>query len=130
MCENSLLDKPSQIFNCDETGIPLSPKSHRVIDHIGSKNPSYVTSDSKEQIMVLACVGASGYCMPPFVLFARRKLNPDLVRHEVPGTLYGMSSKGWMDLELFSEWFTQHFLVHAPLARPLVLLMDGHSSPI
>ena len=128
LCENSLLDKPSQIFNCDETGIPLSPKSHRVIDHIGSKNPSYVTSDSKEQVTVLACVSASGYCMPPFVLFARRKLNPDLVRHEVPGTLYGMSSKGWIDLELFSEWFARHFLVHAPSARPLLLLMDGHSS--
>lgn len=126
--ENDLLDKPSQIFNCDETGIPLSPKSHKIVDRVGSKNPSYVTSNSKEQVTVLACVNASGYCMPPFVLFARKKLNPDMVRHEVPGTLYGLSSKGWMDLQLFSDWFTHHFLVHAPSARPLLLLMDGHAS--
>ena len=128
LCENDLLDKPGQIFNCDETGMPLSPKSHKIVDRVGSKNPSYVTSNSKEQVTVLACVNAAGYCMPPFVLFARKKLNPDMVRREIPGTMYGLSNKGWMDLELFSDWFTHHFLVHAPAARPLLLIMDGHAS--
>ena len=47
---------------------------------------------------------------------------------EVPGTVYGLSKNGWIDSELFDLWFTQHFLLHAPPARPLLLLMDGHST--
>ena len=33
-----------------------------------------------------------------------------------------------MDGELFTDWFHRHFLFHAPSARPLLLLLDGHSS--
>ena len=47
---------------------------------------------------------------------------------EIPGTLYGLSGSGWMDSVLFEEWFTSHFLVHAPSIRPLLLLLDGHAS--
>ena len=47
---------------------------------------------------------------------------------DVPGTVYGLSENGWMDGELFEEWFKHHFLVHAPPARPLLLLLDGHVS--
>ena len=44
-----------------------------------------------------------------------------------PGTIYGMSDKGWTDQELFIFWL-KHFLSHAVPARPLLLLLDGHSS--
>ena len=47
---------------------------------------------------------------------------------EVPGTLYGMSPNGWMDQELFCDWFFKHFLIHVVSERPLLLLLDGHSS--
>ena len=47
---------------------------------------------------------------------------------EVPGTTYGLSSNGWIDMDLFKGWFETHFLRHAVSARPLLLLLDGHSS--
>jgi len=28
---------------------------------------------------------------------------------EVPGTTYGLSDTGWMDMQLFKEWLVQHF---------------------
>ena len=46
----------------------------------------------------------------------------------VPGTLFAFSPKGWIDTELFENWFFHHFLVYAPPVRPLLLLLDGHSS--
>ena len=58
-----------------------------------------------------------GYCIPPFVIFDRKTLNPSLTTGEVPGTSYGLSSNGWMDQNLFSDWFSHHFLVYAPAAR-------------
>ena len=36
--------------------------------------------------------------------------------------------KGWIDRELFEEWFMQHLLTHIPPQRPVLLLLDGHSS--
>ena len=62
------------------------------------------------------------------VIWDRKRLRPELTVEEVPGTIYGLSAKGWMDQELFDAWFHCHFLKYAPLAHLLLLLMDGHSS--
>ena len=35
---------------------------------------------------------------------------------------------GKMDGKIFLEWFEHHFLEYAPSGRPLLLLLDGHSS--
>ena len=126
--DNNLLDSPSQIFNCDETGLPLEHTPSSVVGIVGQKHPRALTSGNKKQITVLGCVNASGYAIPLLVIFARKSLNPLLIVNEVPGTMYGLSDTGWMDSEIFSNWFTHHFLVHAPASRPLLLLLDSHST--
>ncbi len=55
-------------------------------------------------------------------------LKPELTAGEVPGTFYGLSPNGWIDSKLFEQWFLHHFLAYAPPIRPLLLLLDGHSS--
>ena len=125
---NGILNKPMHIFNCDETGMPLNPKGTKVIAKKGSKSPSTICGDTKTHITVLACVSANGYSHPPFVIFDRKTLNPELTLGEVPGTLYRLSDNGWITSDLFYHWFNNHFLLYAPKSRPLLLLMDGHSS--
>ena len=122
---NDLMDKPAQIFNCDETGMPLNHKPSSVI---AKKHPRTVTSSNKKQITVLACCNAAGYTIPPLVLFGRKNLNHDLTVGEVPGTMYGLTANGWMDGDVMESWFTHHFLTNAPASRPLLLLLDGHST--
>jgi len=87
-----------------------------------------ITSGDKTNVTVLACVSASGYALPPMIIFNRKNLTPELTRGETLGTIYGLSSSGCIDSELFSEWFLRHFLEYTPSPRPLVLLLDGHSS--
>ena len=110
------------------SGFSLSPKSPKVVCSSGMNVVSHITSETKTQITVLACTNASGYVLPPFVIFDRKTLNPQLTIGEVAGTIYGLSSKGWIDKCLFSEWFFNHFLLYAPATRPLLLILDGHSS--
>ena len=62
------------------------------------------------------------------VIFDRKTLTPELTKGEIPGTLYGLSSNGWIDMELFSGWLCNHFLKFASKFRPLLLLLDGHAS--
>ena len=82
----------------------------------------------KSQVTVLACANAAGNILPPMIVYKRKNLTPQLMADEVDGTIYGLSPSGWMDGELFQEWFHYHFLRHAPAARPLLLLLDGHLS--
>ena len=124
LVSNDLLNKPAQIFNCDETGIPLCHKTGKVITDKKQKHPYTVTSGDKTQITVLACGNEAGYAIPPMVIYDRKGLNPEWLIGEVPGTAYGLSDNGWMDSELSQN----HFLHTAPKARPLLLIMDGHST--
>jgi hypothetical protein len=126
--ESELEEQPCQIFNLDESGFPLNPKPPKVANCKGEKQPVCTTSNEKSQITVLSCASAGGYAIPPFVIFNRKALRPEMTIGEVPGTMYGLSGSGWMDSEIFENWFTNHFLLYAPPSRPLLLLMDGHSS--
>ena len=69
-----------------------------------------------------------GYRLPPMIIYDRKTLHEDMVKGEIGRTLYGLSSKGWIDEELFEMWFKYHFLRYALPERPVLLLMDGHSS--
>ena len=84
-----------------------------------------MSTGTNGQVTVLACYNAAGYTIPATVIFDRKTLKPERTSGEVPGTMYGLSSSGWVDTELFELWFCQ---AHTPPARPLLLLIDGHSS--
>ena len=128
LLQNDLLTSPHRIFNCDESGFSLEHRPGKQITLRGTKQFSSVTSGDKSNITILACCSAAGYIMPPMVIFDRKCLKPDLTRGEVPGTIYGLSANGWIDSELFEEWFDGHFLACIPPQRPVLLLLDGHSS--
>ena len=126
--KNHLIGKPGRIFNCDESGIPLQHRPGRRIALKGQKHVNVLTSGNKSNITVLACISASGCAITPMVIYNRKNLTPELTKGEIEGTIYGLSSSGWIDAELFLEWFNGHFLQYAPSVRPLLLLLDGHSS--
>ena len=128
LADNCLRDKPCQIFNVDETGMPLDSHCQMGIYKVGTKTPALITSGNKAQVTVVGCVSAAGLLLPPMVIWDRKTLSPDLCDGEVPGTVYGLSDRGWIDMELFDIWFSNHFLRYAPRARPILLLLDGHSS--
>lgn len=123
-----LKNKPSQIYNCDESGMPLQHKMPKIITRKGMKKVRQCSSGNKTQISILGCASAAGQTIPLMVVFSGKHFNNALSTGEVPGTFYGMSPNGWMDQELFSDWFSKHFLSHAVSARPLLLLLDRHSS--
>ena len=126
--ENGLKDHPERIYNMDESGIPLDPKPPKVIAVRGQKKVRYRCSGNKTQITILGCCSGTGQAMPPFLIFDAKQLNHQWTHGEVPGTRYGLSDSGWTDRDLFHGWLENHFLAHAVPGRPLLLLVDGHSS--
>lgn len=53
--EYDLTDKPAQIYNCDESGMPLEHKLPKTITEKGTKKVRQITSGNKTQITVLGC---------------------------------------------------------------------------
>jgi len=119
---------PEAIYNMDETGMPLEPRPPKVVARKGQKKVRYQTSGQKQQITVIGCASATGQCLPPFVIFAAKKLNHMWTRNGVSGANYAYSDKGWIDHELFYYFLEKHFLAHAVPRRPLLLMLDGHST--
>ena len=129
LVQNNILNKPSQIFNFDETGVPLSFSPPRVLARKGQKYVYSVRTGDKSQVTVLACAcSAAGYVLPPHVIFKQSGLNKEWIVGEVPNTKYSLTETGWINSSVFEGWFFAHFLQCAPSTRPLLLLLDGHLS--
>ena len=126
--ENNLKNSPQRIYNVDESGVPLDPKGLNVVAEAGSRKVRVRSTGRTGQVTVVACGNASGQFIPPMLIFDAKKLCPAWTRAEVPGTAYGLSDKGWITTELFESWLEEHFLEHAVAARPLLLLLDDHST--
>ena len=69
LTENNLLNKPSHIYNVDDTGMPLDHKPPKVVATKGQKKVRCRISGNKAQVTVIACVSTSGHAIPPFVIF-------------------------------------------------------------
>ena len=105
LSDNDLMGRACQIYNLDETGMCLDPNPPKVVTLKGTKHATSITTGNKTQITVIACCSAGGRALPPMVIFDRKNLKPEWTLGEVPGTVYGLSSKGWSDSKLFDLWF-------------------------
>jgi DDE superfamily endonuclease len=132
MSELQLLERPTQIFNCDESGLSTNPGITRILTKRGIKNPVVVIPGSgKEQYTILALASASGRHYPPFVIFKGKNLYDVWMVGGPSDALYGTSDNGWMNTDLFTHWFKNGFLKWTEgQPRPLLLIFDGHMTHI
>ena len=85
---HNLLNKPSQIYNIDESGMPFHPWPPKVVaaKERKTKKVWYRSSGRKGQITIVTCANAAGQVIPPMVIYDAAKLNPAWMKDEVPGT--------------------------------------------
>ena len=124
-----LQNRAAQIWNCDESGFDLQGRAGRVLGPTTKEKPYHITTGTKEHITVLPCFNACGQWIPPYLLFAGKrvptKYNP--LKGGVPGSAFSMTESGYMDTPSFYMWLANHFIPNIPLVRPVVLLVDSHT---
>jgi len=125
--KNHLNNSPGKIYNMDETKVPLDPRPPKIIAKRSQKKVRYWQSGKKNKYNWLWKCCWSGHPTNDHIQRALPQLLYLWTVGEVTGTIYGMSEKGWTDQELFLHWL-KHFLKYANPGRPLLLLLDGHSS--
>ena len=67
LMEHNLVDKSSQIYNVDESGVPLDPKPPNVITKKGSKKVRYQVSGRKGQVTIAGYANAIWQAIPPWL---------------------------------------------------------------
>ena len=77
---------------------------------------------------MVASGNAAGQVLPPLIIFDAKNIRQAWMKNEVPGSMYGSSDNGWINTDLFESWFYELFLPNAVKNRPLLLLLDGHST--
>lgn len=126
-----LLD-PSRIFNADEAGFALCPKSGKVLGPTQSNEDFYVrVNKEKEQITVMGTFSADGKVVPPMIIFPYKKMPKAIVESVPKDWALGRSDSGWINSEVFFEFISNHFLPYLKscnIIRPVVLFVDGHRS--
>ena len=128
----SLVYKPFNIWNIDETGIPDIPKEQRVIGVKGEQCSQTVPAEKPANTTLLTFVSAGGMVMPPMLIFKGSKVDQDARDAAPSGWLMRHSKSGYVNSKLFAEMGEK--LVAFIRDKKLdsngkhLLLLDSHST--
>ena len=118
------------VWNMDESFVNLSKRAgnRRVLASMGSKNAYRPGSTYSKHITIIACVNNYGEYIPPVLLMKGVMYPVEFLVDAPPGTMLGMTPKGWTNDQVFKEWM-QFFISRTRCyTGPHTLLVDGHGS--
>lgn len=105
-----ILADSSRIFNADESGFSLCPKTGKVLGPRGYKNLYEVKKgNEKDNITVLVTFSADGVLCPPCVVYPYVKPPRVIAESMPPEWILGKSETGWMKSEVFFEYIANGF---------------------
>ena len=129
--ENDLMDKPSQIYNCDEAAVFLNKHAQKVVVPRNTKHCQTLTQGTSEHISVLCTIRADGGFVMPLIVFSKGL--PTLRGFEKQfNASYAATETGFVNQDLYVSWFTKTFIPNIPPQRPVLLIQDSataHISP-
>ena len=126
-----ILEQPNRIYDCDETGFPMALHPTKVITSKGDPHIYQQGASTKAQITVLLTASATAHYVPPLMVLPGQNFCTTFVEefyNIFPDAVFGHSTSGWVDQDLFLNWQEQSFITeiekcHVP--KPVLLLIDG-----
>lgn len=127
-----ILNDPERIFNGDETGFSLCPKTKCVLGPRGAKDIYEIArGNEKENITAMFTFNAAGQMCNPMIIYKYQKIPQNIIDTIPPHWGVGRSDTGWMKAEVFYEYIANifyPFLVEKNIQFPVLLFVDGHKS--
>ena len=130
LIDHGIMNCPRQLLNCDETFLPLNETKEKAATLKNSKTVYSQSMGSTEHITMLCAGSAAGAALPPMIIYPQSFPGGQYRFGGPDDSVYAKSDSGWVDSELFFQWFTKIFLKFAVPERPLLLLVDGHKSHV
>ena len=124
-----LRDNPQSIFNCDESMIAMDKRSGAVVVSRKTEHTYSESKGTRDHITINTCMSASGYIMPPHIIFSQAYPSGLYAPDGPDGALYYKSDNGYMDTELFYGFIYKLFIPHTiHIPGPKLLILNGHGS--
>lgn len=98
---------PQLIINYDETNMTDDPGKCKVITRRGCKHPKRILDSSKSSVSVMFAGKASGFLLPPYVVYKAEHLYDSWIDGGPRGTRNNRSKSGWFDGVIFEDWFNK-----------------------
>lgn len=119
------------LYNVDETGIHTTTnRPPKILSSTGKKQVGVISSSERGQLTtIIGCCNAAGQFLPPYFIFARKKMVDRLLDGSPPGSEATCTDNGWINGPVFLQWL--QYFVHQVRPSPektILLLMDNHIS--
>lgn len=108
----------------------VQSKMSSVIACKGKRQIGAITSAERGSLItVITCMSAGGTFIPPMLIFPRKNMNENLMKGAPPGSQAVCHPSGWIQTELFTQWFQLFLEKTTPTSKsPVILILDGHYS--
>ena len=116
LSEDGNIIDPARIYNYDETNLADDPGRRKYIFKKGTKYPDRIRDSSKASVSIMFCGSASGWVLPPYVVYKAEHIWSTWMEGGPPNTRYNRSKSGWFDSVVYTDWFCKLF---APTVRKL-----------
>lgn len=132
--ELGLEDKPDHIWNLDETSFSVDPKKTKVVGAIGTAATRTISTPGRENTTVLMSCSAEGSKGTPLIIYKGLHIYDEWTAPEEdpknPEVVYAATKKGWMESEVFKNYFSKVLVPNFKNKRPILLIYDGHTTHI
>ena len=79
---------------------------------------------------LVVCGSASGYVLPPLMIYPRVRISEHLKIGAPPGTVFAGTPKGWINKRYFFSRRMDFFIENIPSRRPVLLICDTTLAPL
>lgn len=131
--ELNLQNRPSQIWNLDETSFCSDPSKTKVVGKKGLPSTRTTSGPGRENTTVLFAANAAGGKAPPLIVFKGKSVWDQWTADEGTGfqdMAYAATSNGWMEAGVFRKYLEKTFVPCLGQDRPVLLLYDGHATHV
>lgn len=127
--DNLSLDRCT-IYNCDESGFSGAiNNSKKVVVPKGTRHAYQAMVNISGHITMLNAISAAGETLPPLLIFSQTL--PRNCGDGVPDSwVFKSTESGYINSELFVEWFQLCFVPYIGARRPVLLILDNHASHV
>jgi len=118
----------AQFFEIYE--IAMEHKHTKIFGWKGKRQISSLQSTERGSLVTLVnCMRPIVRFIPPLLVFPRKNMKQELMNGTPPGSTHACHSSGWIESEIFFQWFI-HFIKHTKPTKedPVILEMDEHYS--
>ena len=120
---------PSVMYNIDETGFSKQTEIQAPVIAPSASKPMSKEIFTNDHVTSVPCISAAGQNMSPMLIFSKR-VPRSLQGEEPKGWLYRSTNSGFINSEIFIDWFKFIYLKEKPKGERSLLIMDAHCTHV